>query len=79
VPGVGPQVQIGGDLGDDVVDGFQDSRPRLPVTGDAEPVEHPLAETVRRGDRGRVEVGQCDGEPAAPLGNVLIRTGGQVP
>ncbi len=57
------KVQIVDDLGDQVVEAFQQRDIGGGVTGHAERLQHQLAELVRGGDRRRIEAGQCIAQP----------------
>ena len=60
-------VEVVDDLVEQVADVLDERGVGLDVAGDAEAAEHLLAEPVRRGDRGGVEVGERAAEPLAAL------------
>ncbi len=62
LPEVG-QIQVVDDLGDQVVEAFQQRDIGGGVAGHAERLQHQLAELVRGGDRRRVETGQRIAQP----------------
>src|SRR5699024_4947317 len=64
-------VEVPDDFAHDVGRVFGESHVMVDVRGDAEAVEHLLAETVGGGDRRRVETGQRRGEPVAASGDLV--------
>jgi hypothetical protein len=68
-----PDVEVVDDVLEQVADVLDEGGVGVDVARDAQAAQHLLAEAVRGGDGGGVEVGQGSGEALAPLGDLLRR------
>ncbi len=61
------EIKVVHDLGDQIVEAFDQRGAGVGITGHAKRFEHQLAELVRGADGGGIEIGERVPQPAAPL------------
>ena len=69
---VAGNVEVVADFGEQVLDGFDQQRPRFVLADNTETVKHPLAEAVRGRDRCRVEVRHSTQKPPSPQSDLGV-------
>ena len=72
------QVDVVGDLDDELIEVLDQRHPGVGVAGDSQGREHELAELVGRRDRGAIEIGESIGDAATTEGDFSVVAGREV-